>query len=190
MRSTRWAMLVGVLAAGWLASTPGAARAQVTTGLALTKTCPSTATTAAPIVCTITVENKNPNDTASGLTITNQVPYPDGAVNSVAGCATSLGSADMNPGSGPDFTSCTVTEPPPDPCDGNFVVLADQARAAAVYDTSKLTTSASTTNAVIVFCNGMPPPPQKAPTASGLGLALFAAALLTGGALRLRRRQS
>src|SRR5262245_51285822 len=78
-----------------------------TTGLALTKSCPPTGNQGQVVMCSITVENQDPDHGVSNVVVTNQVPFPGGTISAPLACANSLAPNDANEDVGPDFTSCT-----------------------------------------------------------------------------------
>ena len=53
----------------------------VTTGLNITKTCPSVEPPNTGFQCTFTVQNQDPANTVTGLAVTNTVPFPGGPVS-------------------------------------------------------------------------------------------------------------
>jgi hypothetical protein len=181
-----WLALLGAL----LFLPAGTAVAQSTTsGLLLKKTCPGHAVTGDTVTCTLQVENQDPVNTVTGLTVTNQVPFPGGPVSSpIAGCSTSLAAADGTPGSGPDYTECIVMEVLDQECPGLAIVVIDQAVATGT-NTVTGTVMNTATNAVIVSCGAEAPPPTSAPVASLAGLAFLAVGLAGFGASRIAKRR-
>jgi hypothetical protein len=94
-------------------------------GLSVVKSCPTGAQQGQTVKCTITVTNLG-QSALNSLTVTNQVPFPDGPVQSVSGCAGSL-AASAQPG---DSTSCSVDETFNGPCPpGATVPVSDLAMA-------------------------------------------------------------
>jgi hypothetical protein len=149
-----------------------------TTGLAVTKTCPSPASEGDTVTCTITVENQDPAHGVRNLTVTNQITGPiAGSVVTLLDCTAddgdgtfSLGANDGVPDSGPDFTSCTSDEILNFTCVGDFITVQDEAVAMGEDNDpvplptgfGGLPVSGSATNSVIVICNT--PTPTLTPT--------------------------
>jgi hypothetical protein len=151
-----------------------------TTGLTVTKTCPSPAPEGGQVVCTITVENQDPQHGVNNMQVTNQITSPvAGGLMLLLDCdkddgdgTFSLAANDGTPESGPDFTSCTSTEQLDFTCNDpeGFITVQDEAIAEAVDADpipvpdgfGGLPVSGSATNSVIVICNT--PTPTNTPT--------------------------
>jgi hypothetical protein len=166
---------------------------QHVTGLALTKSCPSTANQGDTVECTVTVENQDPDHGVLNLVITNQVPFPGGSITQVSGCAAVLAAHDITNGSGPDFTSCTFNETLDLACSGVSIAVVDQVQVEGVDADpillpdgfGGLPVSNSTTTAIVVTCVG--PPSTTAPLISWAGVGMLLAGLVGSGVFRLRR---
>jgi hypothetical protein len=185
---SRRLLWLAFFAVSFLVPVATASAQTVTSGLSLQKTCPSMASIGETVTCTVKVENQGISS-VTGLTVTNQVPFPGGAVANVAGCAAMLAASDGIPGSGPDYTQCNAPEVLDQECTGVQIVLIDQAVAMGT-DATTGPVSASATNAVIVSCTpGEPPlPPASVPAASTAGLVFLALGLVAFGARRIARR--
>jgi uncharacterized repeat protein (TIGR01451 family) len=173
---------------GFFLLLPTAAAGQSTTsGLSLKKTCPGTAAIGDTVTCTLQVENQGASN-VTGLTVTNQVPFPGGPISPVSGCASSLGASDGTPGSGPDYTECNVMEVLDQECPGLQIVVIDQAVASGTDEgTGPVMNTA--TNAVLVSCTPQEiPDPAPVPAASTVGLVLLALGLVGFGASRVNKR--
>jgi cysteine-rich repeat protein len=167
----RFALLISAFAAVF-----GAAPAFAhTTGLTVTKTCPTFANQGAVVTCRITVENRDPDHGVTNLQVTDQVPFPGGPVLPATGCATSLAPADGTPDAGGDFTSCTF-EQHLDSCTGTMSSVRDLAAASAVdadpvsvpQGFGGLRVGGTTSNSVLVLCYTPTATPTftKTPTAT------------------------
>jgi uncharacterized repeat protein (TIGR01451 family) len=161
---------------------------QRTSGLALKKVCPASASIGESVTCTIQVENQG-TSTVTGLSVTNQVPFPGGQIEGVLGCASTLAASDGTPESGPDYTQCFATEVLDQECPGMQIVVVDQAVASGT-DAGTGPVMNSATNAVLVSCTPgePPPPPESVPAASTVGLALLTLGLVGFGAKRIAKR--
>ena len=130
-------------------------------GLAVTKTCPPTANQGDTVMCTITVTNSDPVNGVNGLTVTNQVPFPGGAIVNVGGCASTLAAN----GQAGDATNCTVEETLDQPCSGATIDTVDKVVAQGTVAGVGGPTEGSITNGVTVTCNT--PTPTPTPTDTG-----------------------
>lgn len=188
-RSARLAGAFGLtVSASFLLLVGGTAHAQSTTsGLSLKKVCPSHAVTGETVTCTLQVENQSLTNSVTALQVTNQFPFPGGAVSVVGGCNTSLTPSDGTSGAGPDYTECTVMEILDQECLGLSIVVIDQATASGT-DSGTGSVMNTATNAVIVSCGSEVVPPESVPMASSAGLAFLVLGLVGFGASRIARR--
>ena len=137
---------------------------QVTIGLAVTKTCPTTASPGGSITCTFSVTNQNAVNGVNNLTVTNQVPFPAGPITAVqclqgGNPVTTLGT------NGSATAACTgsVLETAP-ACGGSNIFFTDQI-AASGQDAGNplLIASGAATNAVLILACTPTPTPTNTP---------------------------
>jgi hypothetical protein len=157
----------------------GTAFAGVTTGIAITKSCPATVQQGQTFTCTFTVQNLNPDENLNFLDVENTVPVPGGVPGDVE-CrqpdfATGTDVETLAPFGDPnDICFGEVIEIAPITCDGvsctsnldcsapttcNTVtggcVFTDQVTASGIYDSGNFTSSATTNSPQVlpVVCN-------------------------------------
>ncbi|MCH8243840.1 MAG: hypothetical protein IH897_14690, partial [Planctomycetes bacterium] len=78
-------------------------------GLSPVKICPLSAGLGELVTCTITLENQDCDHSNTILSLTEELIFPGEVPVNVLGCATNLAPNDNVAGSGPAFTSCTVS---------------------------------------------------------------------------------
>jgi hypothetical protein len=123
--SLRWLLSFALLFGITLFANAPSAFAQ--TGLAVTKNVvPNSAPQGTTVTATFTIENQDPLHGVDTITVTNQIPFPGGAITPVVGCATSLTASDGVPGSGTDFTTCSIQETIPITCSTQNEFVTDQ----------------------------------------------------------------
>ena len=141
------------------------------TGLSVSKTCPNSAQQGQTVHCTINISNLG-GDPVSGLTVTDQVPFPGGSIEDVSGCASSLSSK----GNAGDSTSCGVDETLNEPCPpGGVITVTDRVMAEAFDAERQLTVEGSVTNGITVVCK------VGTPTVGWPGLGITLVLLVAAG---------
>jgi hypothetical protein len=162
--------------------------AQVTTGLAITKTCPGPA----PIPpgslfqCQFSVQNLDPANNVNLSSVTNTVPFPGGSPVSVLCKQGGVPVTVLGPfGTGTDTCTGAVDETAP-ACGGAAFFFTDQV-AATGFDANGGDTpfpvSATTTNQVLIAaCISV------VPTLNEGGMLLFGLLIAVAGVLLARRR--
>src|SRR6266536_2205643 len=141
----------------------------VTTGLAITKTCPAQEPPSTLFQCTYTIQNQDPVNTVINLAVTNEVPFPGGGPVAIP-CEFPPGTAvaTLQPlGQTGDTCGGTIDETSP-PCDPAGSVLFIDQVAATGMDTNgggtPLPVSASTTNTVEILACTFTLTPTNTPT--------------------------
>src|SRR6266511_3259617 len=124
----------------------------VTTGLAITKTCPPQEPPSTLFQCTYTIQNQDPDNTVINLAVTNEVPFPGGSPVAVPCLVAGSPVTTLQPlGVAGDTCGGTIDETSP-PCDPAGSVLFMDQVAATGTDTNSggtpLPVTGSTTNVV------------------------------------------
>src|SRR5439155_621173 len=135
-------------------------RCQNTTGLSISKTCPSDPLApGTPFSCTFSVTNLDPANTVINLSVTNTVPFPGGTTTSTV-CnqggspVTTLGAK----GTATDTCTGAVNEVAP-PCGSSTIFYQDKVAANGIDTGINSPVSASTTNSVrVLACTPTPTP--------------------------------
>jgi hypothetical protein len=164
-------------------------RAQFTTGLNISKTCPSTPVAPGSVfTCTFSVTNLDAANSVTSLAVTNTVPFPAGSPAAVPCTQASVPVSVLGPnGTATDTCTGSIDETAP-ACGPTDIIFSDQV-AATGNDTNgggtPLPVSASTTNAVVILACA---PNVPVPTLSVPLLALLALGLSAAGLFVMRRQ--
>jgi len=143
-------------------SRPGTRGILATTGLNVSKTCPTTVTSGQAFSCTFSVQNLDNAGTVINLDVTNQVPFPGGATvavpcNQGGSPVTTLG---LN-GTPTDTCTGSIDETAP-PCGGSDAFFTDKVSASGTDTSINSPVSGSTTNSPnLLACT---PTPTSTPT--------------------------
>jgi hypothetical protein len=136
---------------------PDSAFGQITTGLAIAKTCPSTAPPGSAIVCTYSIQNQDPVNPITSLAVTNQVPFPGGPITSIDCNQSGSPVTTLGPFGSPTDTCAGVINETAPPCGATDTAFTDEVRATAMDGVLPISGSA-TNQVVILACTPTPTP--------------------------------